>query len=255
MIRMVAVKNEKGFTLVELILSLALLALLMGAAMKIISVNLRAYSHNKVYEEAEIVADYLLTSIENEVSNATGGAKSEADEREKRCHITLGIAKVSESKEWPGIQYYDKDGRLSCIYLDKDTGELVFHKYRGNYLLSIPERTEAADGYTELAYEYYGKVDESGKVAVCTDVASNAKLPEENYKGFTVTDIIFGTNLYYRPYASVFTVTVILKNEIYDFEYSKGMTIESYNGAFIKGPYKTHANGLDTDIPEKFAVD
>ncbi len=247
-------KNNKGLTLVELMISLALLSILMAAAMKVINVNLRVCNKTKANEQAEAVADYILSAIENEVSNATAGAT--AGSGGIRCPITLGTAVISDTKSVPGIRYYDKDGRLSCIYLDTDTGELVFHKYSGDYYLHVNAKSTAAgDSYYESEYNYYGRVDELGNAAGDGFVKSDSYLPKENYKGFIITDLKFGTNQYYRPFASIFTVTITLRNEAYDIEYTKGLTMESYNGAAIKGPFKLNDNLGDTGIPESFPVD
>ncbi len=229
------IKNTKGLTLVEMIVSMALLSILLVGAMKIISVNLRTYTKIKAGEEADIVADYLLTCIENEVANATAGSTG------KRMYITIGQAKDKTSgvSYGQGVHYYNKDGRESCIYV-KDEG-LRIHKY--------------------AVSNSGGLVDENGNIKTGVTLSStDTGLPEENYKGFKVKSISFETSMYYRMYASTFTVTVSLYNEnlgiSYDEPFTKGMTIDGFNGAYIKGPYElTKTLASDTTKPISFVID
>ncbi len=220
--------NKKGFTLVEMIVSLTILTVLMLVSMQMISFNLNVYNKNRIIEQSDIVAEYLLTSIENELSNVTGGSVG------NRLDIVLGIAKKNNVEYGEGIQYYDKDGRKSCIYVDDR--HLVFHKY--------------AITNTD------GLVDEDGTVV--TGVSENAKdtlLPVENYKGFKIESLTCSTSMYYRMFSSSFTVTVNIKNDVYNVSYSKGMTIDSFNEAFIRGPYVLLGNLGDSTERETFTID
>ncbi len=229
-------KNNNGFTLVEMIVSLALLGILLTAALRVLGVNLRIYNRMRVSENAGVVADYVLASIENELSNVTAGSEGH------RLDILLGDAYKNSVNHGEGIQYYDNDGRRSAIYVSD--GEIVFHKY-------------ANDNAYNQELEDYDLVNEKGIPIVTSPVtnAEESRLPKENYKGFSVTSIECGTSMYYRMFSSSFTVTVNLYNEIYDYSYSKGMSIDSFNGAFIRGPYVLLGNLADSDIKEHFTID
>lgn len=64
-------KSEKGFTLVELVLVIALLVISVGVSSDIIVSLIRSYSKTQIINEVEQSANFVLLKIEQELRDAT----------------------------------------------------------------------------------------------------------------------------------------------------------------------------------------
>ena len=77
-------RNKKGFTLIELIVTFVLIGIFMVSATAVMSSFMHVFARVKSISSAQNVADVLLTKAAGELSGGQGGVFSpEKDEEEK----------------------------------------------------------------------------------------------------------------------------------------------------------------------------
>lgn len=192
-------KNQRGTTLVELIVCMVLLALFTLAAVTLIEPSARAYIDIQKQTRAQNLADALIETIRGEVMDANGyirftnGAAS-SDTADSvfatQADYTKGTA--LEFSVYPNhIELIDKD----CVP--------VMYKADGTALLTDTQAADL-DGYLHMRYyrdskndkgrygnPQYQKTDESGNKMQSIAYAYTTAYPKADYMGLHISDLQF----------------------------------------------------------------
>ena len=182
--------NTKGFTMVELIVTFALLGMLMVAASYIVTSGLSVYYQVKNTNYAQTVSDTILDKIAGEISGAQVGA-------EARYTVTIS----TDKKE---LSLYNRYG--SPIVLRTGADGTEYEKKLVLHYLPINQGTTAEKAATDWTFD--------------TDMYMNYDIENLTFEQY-MDDSGKGTN--------VVVVTLDLKNWKNGFEYTQTRYVKCYN--------------------------
>ncbi len=147
--------NRRGVTLVEMIVSFALIGIFMVSAAQVISATMRIYTTTRDLDQAIQVQDTLLDKIAGELESAqAGNGKEEGDT------VTLKI-EASRKK----VSLFDRTGCPIYITLDEDGTYLLIH-------------------YDQIVFEQEGE-------SVILSEAVDWKFDKGMYMGMKIQDLTF----------------------------------------------------------------
>lgn len=190
--------NNRGTTLVELIVSFALISLFMVAATKIISNVINVYYSAKSISNTIQVSDIIATKIKGEIEGAmtTNLIHKDAEGNENVLPYAVIISRDSNGNDNGRIEFYNHTG--TQVYIEEKNGYFVMHYYAVN---------DAGDGH-EIAAEDW-------------------MFDEKAYMGYQIKQLQFEQALgEYEP--NIIKMTCTLSSAKYG-DYTNVEYIECYN--------------------------
>lgn len=133
--------NNKGYTLVELIVTFALTALFISSATLVLTTHMKLSTHMRDLSQQQILADTLLNDMENKLSNCV----------KDRPNITEGdeIDKI----HFLDINYYPTDITVNTDEYRK--GEHIGNEVSGAVVLYIYDKVKPSDeSAPESSHDY-----------------------------------------------------------------------------------------------------
>ena len=131
-------KNQDGFTLVELVVTFAMIAIFMTAAIQIMGSATRIHDRMDNMTKSEVIADTLMENVVGEISSASSAVIPESGAENAACFIENGDS-------FDTLYFYDKNLNHAQVFVDVDgyllfryqntdiTGEIKdWHWYLGN---------------------------------------------------------------------------------------------------------------------------
>ncbi|MCP1110959.1 type II secretion system protein [Ohessyouella blattaphilus] len=184
------IEKKRGYTLVELIVSFALIGIFMVTAGMVLANAYKVHTEISNLSKAQTVSDMILESISSELSSAKAYPLPAPDS-----------GKVFDISEPGQVRFVNAQGiptTLSVKYDDND-------KEKGGYLQVIyPEADVETDGTAEADF-YFGK---------------------NTYLRNKITDLKFEK---LEDNKNVITTTLTIKNQITGFTFTSKKTIQIYN--------------------------
>lgn len=107
------IRNKKGFTLVEMIVSFALIAIFMTASVGVASGAARVYTRINNVSRAQTVADMLGETIAGELSRSSAFGKQESD---TVITVQNGRVEYKDSENRTCVMYVNSRGYLQIDY-------------------------------------------------------------------------------------------------------------------------------------------
>lgn len=198
------IKNESGFTMVELIVTFALLSLFITAAMIVISSATNIYYRGKAISAGMNVSNMLMEKITGQLESALIDPISDDELRLESggvpSNTAIQITKLESDKN-NKIKFTDRTGSLVSI-LEKN-GKLVIHYYQ----------VDTLDDETGLPKKMYDDVD--------------WKFDESVYMGYSLSKLTFQqANHNYIP--GTIRVDITLHHPVYG-DYSCTEYVNCYN--------------------------
>lgn len=165
-------KRKKGYTLVELIVTFALIALFMSCAAMVVGTYMKIHTHTRDLAQQQVLADTLLDDVQNKLSKCVNVSKS---------GISNAVTISDDGENGHKISFYDENYYpiTICInpgkegYPDNDTeGSVLLYIYNwtkedgqpAKYVYwSYPDRTYLDNKVTKFNIAEVNTKD-SGKV-------------------------------------------------------------------------------------------
>lgn len=119
------VSARGGFTLVELIVSFAILGILFVAVTMILTSGMSVFSRAKATSQAQGVSDIILDKVAGEIAGAQAGADEKYTLTIADGHGTSGALPLQRGT---GIAFYNRSG--SQIYVTTDDADQLLIHYR-----------------------------------------------------------------------------------------------------------------------------
>mgnify|MGYP004449684011 FL=1 len=152
-------RNEKGFTLTEVLVSFMLLGILMASVTMVLSAFTRVYTRMKAVTNMEMMADTILEDLNHEIKTSRNtslkpiviqnGGKELVYLDENDLEVTVYV-KGQESKDTSGYNDYDKIGQGKVYYAYKmDAGYTCWALSDNTYMDNVVKgiRFEKMDAY------------------------------------------------------------------------------------------------------------
>ena len=212
--------SRKGVTLVELVVSMTLVALFSVVCVSLINPIERIYQHTVKLSHAQLIADTVVDSIRkecNDVDNSDEGS----------VWIAKGSANGTDSDLY--------NGPVSSVYVDPDkSGSVLVMRKNGNYC-------EAIFSCFKITEANLLAVENTGMTGTSYSHAAKSLSDENNKANLNSGYVHFG---YYQAIDNAKGVTPD-KNKIYD--YTNPITASTYEGytvslSFEKLQYKEDEN-------------
>ena len=212
--------SRKGVTLVELVVSMTLVALFSVVCVSLINPIERIYQHTVKLSHAQLIADTVVDSIRKECTDVDNSD-------EGSVWIAKGSANGTDSDLY--------NGPVSSVYVDPDkSGSVLVMRKNGNYC-------EAIFSCFKITEENITAVEKTGMTGTSFSHAAKSLSDENNKANLNSGYVHFG---YYQAIDNSKGVTPD-KNKIYD--YTNPITASTYEGytvslSFEKLQYKEDEN-------------
>lgn len=215
-------KSNRGFTMIELIITFVLTAILMTSAAMVLSSYMRSYILCNAMIQQKSISDILMETIVGELSQATDGVayphKQAEDGSEDVTYdkVLILAGKRGDTEKYDKILFVNKNGNnleigQSKVFNDKNENSLE----QGNILLRYT--TYNAEG-----------IKDSPKILRTVDW----NYSDAVYKGNTVDDLTFefvGSMPETEKSTILIKITLILENNKTKSKYETSRIVECYN--------------------------
>ncbi|MCI1726769.1 MAG: type II secretion system GspH family protein [Lachnospiraceae bacterium] len=273
-------KNNKGMTLVEMIVSFALLGIFLAAAGIAISGPVKTYYYQRKTMSAYTVADAVLSEIRNDIQTMRSGITSSTDgyikirdENGKALTSTEASDSSGSSKKGVCLEFtgtnsdgtsyaeqIDTAGFEKGFFLTEDDSQLKEPVKKSDGSSKIPKGyltnryyslypDEKSLSYASLYFDFISEskdkntasADFSKYAGNYVSQSANQKLPEEFYQGFTISLRFILSNAT-DPVQYVEVTAEVLNNDG-SIEYSKTSCISLQNTVSYKESSTLYSDG------------
>lgn len=211
-------KSNRGFTMIELIITFVLTAILMTSAAMVLSSYMRSYILCNAMIQQKSISDILMETIVGELSQATDGVAYPHKQAEDVTYdkVLILAGKRGDTEKYDKILFVNKNGNnleiaKSGIFKDKNGNVLE----PGNILLRYT--TYNAEG-----------IKDSPKILRTVDW----NYSDAVYKGNTVDDLTFefvGSMPETEKSTILIKITLVLENNKTKSKYETSRIVECYN--------------------------
>lgn len=229
-------KDRSGMTLVELIVTFALIGIFMTAASFVLSSSLQLFTRMKATADAVTVSDLLLDKIAGEIAAAKDPDSSQNGRGYYFWLSQDGVGKPGEVSGSPWVVFENRMGSPVAIYASNPGGK-------------------DTSGPKNLVMKYY-RIEKKGKgdllsVKSRTEEEIDWHFDERAYMGYQIQKLSF-----YQPdeanHPNVIQIRLTLTNPRTGFTYDTERYASNYN--FTDSRYKICARGDGNDMPDRAEV-
>lgn len=205
--------DRKGVTMVEMIVSFALLGILMVAASYVISGGLSIYYRVKDTNYAQMVSDTVLDKIAGEVAGAEVGANA-------ACTIT-----ISDGSKADGVTNPPAKGKMIAFY-NRYGSPIVISAHLDDNIEDYMETSYTDDVEIGAAVIHYRPVNQG---TIAEQKATNWTFDQSAYMNYRVTDLTFEQYQKGDKNTNVIIITLKIQNQKNGFEFEQTRYVECYN--------------------------